>query len=94
LAAEKVRCKQLKEQLTQEIRAQTVRAMEPQIGDMIKKHKQEKLKLEEMVQQKMREVKDDLQEAHTETFHSMKSKLKGEHEDALDQERERYQAKL
>ena len=94
VASEKVRKERWEKDKVQEIRAQTVKGLEPEIQRIIEKNKDELRKGDERHAQAVREMKEAMLIEHDNKVQELRTRLLNEKEAALDAEREKNQAKL
>lgn len=94
IAAEKVRKEKWERDKVQEIRAQTVKGLEPEIQRIVERNKDELRKQDERHAQSIREIKEQILLQHDAKVQEVREKLLAEREVALDAEREKSQNKL
>ena len=75
----------------QEIRAQTVKGLEPEIQRIVERNKEDLRKAEERHQNELRQRKEEILLEQESKFAALREKLIREKEDALDAEREKSQ---
>ena len=90
-ASEKVRKEKWEKEKVQEIRAQTVKGLEPEIQRIVERNKEDLRKAEERHQNELRGRKEDILLEQESKFAALREKLIREKEDALDNEREKSQ---
>lgn len=94
IAAEKVRKEKWEKEKIHEIRAQTVKGLEPEIQRIVERNKDEIRRLQDQHQIDMRGKRENTTEEYEKRMQDLRTKLSNEKEDAIDKERERSQAKL
>lgn len=94
VAAEKVRKEKWEKEKIHEIRAQTVKGLEPEIQRIVERNKDEIRKLQDSHQTDLRVKREGLAEEYEKRIAELRTKLSTEKDDAIDKERERSQAKL
>ena len=94
VAAEKVRKEKWEKEKIHEIRAQTVKCLEPEIQRIVERNKDEIRKLQDSHQTDLRVKRESLAEEYEKRIAELRTKLSTEKDDAIDKERERSQAKL
>lgn len=94
MASEKVRKERWEKDKVQEIRAQTVKGLEPEIQRIVERNKEELRRQEDQHQVELRHKREETLIEQERKFSAMREKLTNEKEEALDAEREKTQAKL
>lgn len=94
MASEKIRKERWEKDKVQEIRAQTVKGLEPEIQRIVERNKEDIRKLEEKHQSELRLRREDVLQDQERKFQEMRERLARDKEEALDAEREKTQAKL
>ena len=94
MASEKIRKERWEKDKVQEIRAQTVKGLEPEIQRIVERNKEDIRKLEEKHQSELRVKREDVLQDQERKFQEMRERLAREKEEALDVEREKTQVKL
>ena len=93
-AADKVRREKWEKEKIGEIRAQTIKGLEPEIQRIVERNKDELRKAHDLHQRDVRGKKEELTESYDQKISDMREKLLRDKEEALDRERERSQQKL
>ena len=88
-ASERVRKEKWEKEKVMEIRAQTVKGLEPEIQRIIERNKEDLRRAEEKHQQEIRQKKEDILLDQESKFQEMREKLIRDKEEALDAEREK-----
>lgn len=87
MASEKIRKERWEKDKVQEIRAQTVKGLEPEIQRIVERNKDDIRKLEEKHQSELRAAREQMLLEQERKFQEMRERLAREKEEALDQER-------
>ncbi len=93
-ASEKVRKEKWEKDKIHEIRAQTIKGIEPEIQKIIERNKEELRKAHELHQSDLRLKREQLAEEYEKKMADLREKLSNERDNAVDKERERAQQKL
>ena len=93
-AAEKVRKEKWEKEKIHEIRAQTVKGLEPEIQRIVERNKDEIRRLQDQNAAEQRTKREHVVEEYEQRMHELRTKLVNEKEEAIDKERERAQNKL
>lgn len=93
-ASEKVRKEKWEKDKIHEIRAQTIKGIEPEIQKIIERNKEELRKTHELHQSDLRLKREQLAEEYEKKMADLREKLSNERDNAVDKERERAQQKL
>ena len=94
MASEKVRREKWEKDKIHEIRAQTVKGLEPEIQRIVERNKDDLRKAQELHQNDLRIKREQVIEEYEVKMQALREKLNQEKEQALDKERERSQNKL
>ena len=94
IASEKVRREKWEKEKIHEIRAQTVKGLEPEIQRIVERNKDEIRKIQDHNQTEVRIKREAVMEEYEKRMQELRVKLSNEKEEAIDKERERSQAKL
>ena len=94
MASEKVRKEKWEKERIHEIRAQTIKGLEPEIQKIIERNKEDLRKAHEMHQSELRAKKEGVAEEYEKKLSDLREKLNTERDHAVDRERERCQQKL
>ena len=94
MASEKVRREKWEKEKIHEIRAQTVKGLEPEIQRIVERNKEELRKANELYAGDLRLKKQDIIDEYEKKMQELKERLLADKEQALDKERERCQSKL
>ena len=89
MASEKVRREKWEKDKIHEIRAQTVKGLEPEIQRIVERNKEDLRKAQELHQNDIRIKREQVIEEYEAKMQSLREKLNHEKEQALDKERER-----
>lgn len=84
MASEKVRKEKWEKEKVQEIRAQTVKGLEPEIQRIVERNKDEIRRLEEKHQSELRANREEILVEQERKFQEMREKLAREKEEAID----------
>merc|ERR1712021_78198 len=87
MASEKIRKERWEKDKVQEIRAQTVKGLEPEIQRIVERNKEDIRKLEEKHQSELRVKREDVLQDQERKFQEMRERLARDKEEALDAER-------
>lgn len=93
-ASEKVRREKWEKDRIQEIRAQTVKGLEPEIQRIVERNKEELRKAHDLHLSDLRQKKADLTEEWERKLQEQRDRMIQEREAQVDRERERGQSKL
>ncbi len=94
MASEKVRRQKWEAERIHEIRAQTVKGLEPEIQRIVERNKDELRKAHDLHVEDMRRKKQEWLEEHERKMQEVRERMLSDKEQALDRERERGQSKL
>jgi len=94
MASDKVRREKWEKEKIHEIRAQTVKGLEPEIQRIVERNKEDLRKAQELHMTDSRVKKEHVVEEYERKMQEMREKLSHEKEDTVDKERERSQKKL
>ena len=91
---EKIRRKKWEEQKIKDIKKLTAKGLEPEIENLISKHKTELAKLEDEYLGKMKEFQEKIINEHDQKYSELKYKLNKEKENAIENEKKIYDERI